>query len=87
MSRTASQQVTRRDLHAHELRDSERFDAIDLRNRRMEDKIDQLPTKEDMQPIIDVYLTIKNGRNGIMWMAALIVTVGAAVMAIKGMFK
>lgn len=75
MARSLSQQFAE-----HEIKDAERFDAL-------EKKIDLLATKEDLKPILEAWVTIRNGRNGIMWFAAFIIAVGGAIMAVKGIFK
>lgn len=67
-------------LKAHELKDEERFTAI-------EEKLDTLATKEDLEPILEAWNAVRNGRNGIMWVASTFAAVGAAILVIKGMFK
>ena len=75
MTRSLSQQFAE-----HERKDAERFQALEM-------KMELLATKDDLKPILDAYITIKNGRNGIMWVAAFIITVGGAIAVVKGLFR
>jgi hypothetical protein len=67
-------------FQAHERADAARFAALD-------EKIDNLPTKEDMKPIIEAWQTLRSGRNGILWVAVTLITIGGAISVIKGLFK
>lgn len=64
----------------HEDNDAQRFKAI-------EDKLDLLPTREDMQPIIDAWVTVQRGRNGLLWIAVTLTAIGSVVLVVKNIFK
>ena len=71
----------------HELLDNERFNKI-------EQDMKGLATKKDIEkliltltPIAEAWATVRNGRNGLVWIAATIATVGGAMMVLKGLFK
>lgn len=79
-------------LKAHEVKDAEQFDALgdsikELTRELRAMRQDFCEHREEMKPIGEAWNTAKNTRNGIMWIATLLIAVGGAVAVIKGLFK
>ena len=71
----------------HEKLDNARFKSIedDMKNLATKNDIDEI--LNTLKPIAEAWTTVRNGRNGLIWIASTIAVFGAAVVAVKGLFK
>lgn len=87
MSRSLSQQFA-----DHERMDAGRFDSLGDSIKALADEVRALRQdfnehRAEMKPVSEAWMTVKNGRNGLLWITITITAIGGAVMAIKGMFR